>query len=37
MFKENPSSNSKDTFNLSAREKGDLKFLVEGMSYKMVD
>ncbi|MEO5571338.1 MAG: helix-turn-helix transcriptional regulator, partial [Bacteroidia bacterium] len=27
---------SKDTFNLSAREKEILKFLVEGMSYKMV-
>lgn len=36
MFKENLSSDAKDGFNLSAREKEILKFLVEGMSYKMI-
>ena len=36
MFKENLSSGKDDSFNLTAREKEILKFLVEGMSYKMI-
>ncbi|MEO8150165.1 MAG: response regulator transcription factor [Bacteroidia bacterium] len=36
MFKENLSSKTNDTFDLTAREKEILKFLVEGMSYKMI-
>ena len=36
MFKENLSAESKNVFNLTAREKEILKCLVEGMSYKMV-
>ena len=36
MFKQNLSSNKENSFNLSNREKEILKYLVEGMSYKMI-
>ena len=36
MFKENLSAGKDSSFNLTAREKEVLKFLVEGMSYKMI-
>jgi DNA-binding NarL/FixJ family response regulator len=36
MFKENLSSKTNNTFDLTGREKEVLKFLVEGMSYKMI-
>jgi DNA-binding NarL/FixJ family response regulator len=36
MFKQNLGTNKNDSFSLTAREKEILKFLVEGMSYKMI-
>ncbi|MEP6845973.1 MAG: response regulator transcription factor, partial [Panacibacter sp.] len=36
MFKKNSSSSSKESFDLTDREKEILKSLVEGMSYKMI-
>jgi DNA-binding NarL/FixJ family response regulator len=36
MFKQNLSVDKDDSFHLSSREKEILKYLVEGMSYKMI-
>ena len=36
MFKNKPSENTSEQFNLTEREKEILKCLVEGMSYKMI-
>jgi DNA-binding NarL/FixJ family response regulator len=36
MFKQNLSGEPDDSFHLSSREKEILKYLVEGMSYKMI-
>jgi len=36
MFKKNSAEGSSNTFDLTDREKEILKFLVEGMSYKMI-
>ncbi|HEU5167766.1 MAG TPA: LuxR C-terminal-related transcriptional regulator [Chitinophagaceae bacterium] len=36
MFKKNSSSDSREEFSLTEREKEILRLLVEGMSYKMI-
>lgn len=36
MFKNKPADNTSDEFNLTEREKEILKWLVEGMSYKLI-